>query len=608
MEFENLIKLKKGVLMKKIKNLSFFLLLCSVVVNAAPKDEANRLLDKEQQRLEQERQLNEQENRRKEIESSKFAPDIEIKPVEEENVTTFLLKDLQIIDKDKLLSEGDKFQLSKKYKYKEIGVKELNILLNEANAILVKKGYVTSRINVNTDNIQQGEITFEVITGRIDKIKLNDNSFADKLKKFFNKPKTEGNVLNIRDIDTMTDNFNKNASNNFAVNIEPSDKEGFSNIIGKNEIKGKTTVSVGYNNYGDEQGGKNRLKIGLDIESPLGVNDLLSMNIQGVKRKKVDRSWKIAESQLLPGQIAPSGPVPGYDPKIHGLLPPQRQTLLWNITYRIPFRSYSLVLSGNKSIYRRSTYAYNTIYDLSGSSTSLTANLSKILYRDNKSKLTGNIEIKRKNSKSYFEDVELTNRNLTIGTLGVNYDFALFKGVSGLSVSYSKGMRILHGEKDIEKGETAPKAEATRYNASFYWYKPIKNAAFRLTAEMQKSRDVNYGSEKISIGGIGSVPGYQYDNISGDIGYSVLAELSYTFRYEKQRLIPYMSYGIGETKNNHDESEYRLGKVKGGSIGLRFSSTYFDIDVSYAKAFSQSEYVKPKNHEVYASMIVKYSF
>ena len=87
-----------------------------------------------------------------------------------------------------------------------------------------------------------------------------------------------------------------------------------------------------------------------------------------------------------------------------------------------------------------------------------------------------------------------------------------------------------------------------------------------------------------------------------------MAELSYTFRYEKQRLIPYMSYGIGETKNNHDESEYRLGKVKGGSIGLRFSSTYFDIDVSYAKAFSQSEYVKPKNHEVYASMIVKYSF
>ena len=110
MEFENLIKLKKGVLMKKIKNLSFFLLLCSVVVNAAPKDEANRLLDKEQQRFEQERQLNEQENRRKEIEGSKFAPDIEIKPVEEENVTTFLLKDLQIIDKDKLLSEGDKFQ------------------------------------------------------------------------------------------------------------------------------------------------------------------------------------------------------------------------------------------------------------------------------------------------------------------------------------------------------------------------------------------------------------------------------------------------------------------------------------------------------------------
>ena len=65
---------------------------------------------------------------------------------------------------------------------------------------------------------------------------------------------------------------------------------------------------------------------------------------------------------------------------------------------------------------------------------------------------------------------------------------------------------------------------------------------------------------------------------------------------------------MGETKNNYDTSEYRLGKVKGGSIGFRYSSKYFDIDVSYARAFSHSDYVKPKNHEVYGSLIMKYSF
>lgn len=595
--------------MNKIKNILIFLFLCTSISNASPQDEADRILDREQKKIEQERQKEEQEKRQKEIENNRFfEPVDEIKPFNEENTTTFLLKELKIIDKDKLLSSGDIFKLKSKYRYSEIGVKELNELLNEANARLIKKGYITSRINVNTDKIENGEIIFEVMAGKIDRIRLNNNSFGDKLKVFFNKPKTKNNVLNIKDIDTMTDNFNKNSSNNFAVNIEPSLKEGFSNIVGKNEVKGKTTVIVGYNNYGDEQGGKNRLKLGLDIESPLGINDFLSMNIQGVKRKKVDRSWKVAESQLLPGQIAPSGPFGGYDPNIHGQLPPQRNTLLWNIMYRMPIRSYTLTLSGNKSVYGRSTYAYNTIYDLSGSSTSLTANLSKILYRNNKSKLTGNIEIKRKNTKSYFEDVKLTDRNLTIGTVGINYDFVLFKGVSGLSFSYSKGMRILHGEKDIEKGEKTPKAEATRYNGSFYWYKPIGNVTLRLTGEIQSSKDVNYGSEKITIGGIGSVPGYQYDNISGDSGYSVLAELAYTFRYNTQRFIPYISYGIGETKNNYDASEYRLGKVKGGSIGFRYSSKYFDIDVSYARAFSHSDYVKPKNHEVYGSLIMKYSF
>ncbi|MDO5089807.1 MAG: ShlB/FhaC/HecB family hemolysin secretion/activation protein [Leptotrichiaceae bacterium] len=594
--------------MKK-KRVCIFLFLCAGVLNGTPKSDAQKILDRQQQQIEKERHFIEQERRQKEIETTRFI-ESETQTISDipENTVTFLLTDLEIKDSDKLLSSGDKFQLVSKYRYSEIGIKELNILVNEANALLVKRGFVTSRVSADTDNIKEGKIILQVITGKIDKIKLNHNRFGDKLKIFFNKPVTEKNILNIKDIDTMTDNFNKNSSNSFAVNIEPSNKEGYSNIVAKNEVKGKTTVSVGYNNHGDEQGGKNRAKIALDIESPLGINDLLSMNIQGVKRKKVNRDWKIPEASLLPGQIAPNGPFTGYDPNMHGLLPPQRNTLLWNIIYRVPLRSYSLTLSGNKSVYRRSTYAYNTIYDLSGSSTAITANLSKIIYRDNRNKLIGNIEIKRKNSKSYFEDVELTDRNLTIGTIGLNYDTVLFKGISGLGISYSKGLRIFHGERDAEKGEKSPKSEAERMNFNFYWYKPMKNLTFRLTAEAQISKNVNYGSEKMTLGGIGSVPGYKYDNISGDRGYSLLSELSYIFRYKNQRLIPYISYGIGETKNNKDNSEYKFGKVKGGSIGLRYSSTYFDIDVSYARPFSQSKYVKPKNHEVYASMIMKYSF
>ena len=141
--------------MNKIKNILIFLFLCTSISNASPQDEADRILDREQKKIEQERQKEEQEKRQKEIENNRFfEPVDEIKPFNEENTTTFLLKELKIIDKDKLLSSGDIFKLKSKYRYSEIGIKELNELLNEANARLIKKGYITSRINVNTDKIE----------------------------------------------------------------------------------------------------------------------------------------------------------------------------------------------------------------------------------------------------------------------------------------------------------------------------------------------------------------------------------------------------------------------------------------------------------------------
>ena len=76
---------------------------------------ADRILDREEKKIEQKRQKEEQKKRQKEIENNRFfEPVDEIKPFNEENTTTFLLKELKIIDKDKLLSSGDIFKLKSK--------------------------------------------------------------------------------------------------------------------------------------------------------------------------------------------------------------------------------------------------------------------------------------------------------------------------------------------------------------------------------------------------------------------------------------------------------------------------------------------------------------
>ena len=316
------------------------ILLSIVVLNLvfpASVKEAVDSLERDMDRTGQEIMRNEQERINKERESTEFfQPILEDRPVEMENTVLFMLKKVTVTDEEELLSQNEEHYLKKKYLYREVGVREVNMLINEANAILVKKGYITSRVSADTEKIAEGELVLRVTAGKIGEVRLNEGKFSDSLKTFFSRPSRKSGILNIRDIDTMTDNFNRNPSNNFSVNIVPSDQEGYSDIVAENKVTGKTTVSLGYDNHGDEGGGKNRLKIGLNIESPLGINDILSMNIQGVSSKKPDRSWKSSSASLQPGQIAPIGPFPGYDPDIHGLLPPQRDTSVWSISYRIP--------------------------------------------------------------------------------------------------------------------------------------------------------------------------------------------------------------------------------------------------------------------------------
>jgi len=84
----------------------------------------------------------------------------------------------------------------------------------------------------------------------------------------------EEKVLNVRDLDTTTENFNYLEANNMTMEIIPSDKENYSIIKLKNEMKDKFTISLLTNNYGeDNQNGIWRGGTSINIDSPLGIGD-----------------------------------------------------------------------------------------------------------------------------------------------------------------------------------------------------------------------------------------------------------------------------------------------------------------------------------------------
>ena len=582
----------------------------------APVNEANRIIDIQQRQIEQERTRQQQEKIQKEFENTKFdspKPQVD-KNIESNNLNTnkFLIKSVNIKDNDRLLSQREKNKIIEKYVYLELSSDDIRNLLTDLTNKLISKGYTTSVVNFDRNNdLTTGTLNLEIVAGRIEDIRINSGNGLDKYKEFFMFSKNKGKIFNIRDIDTATDNFNSINANNMTMEVLPGRKENYSRIEVKNRLKNKYTVGILANNYGDsKQNGIWRRGINLNIDSPLGIGDNFYFTYMTVPKKDPDRSWKKTIEELKPGEILPIGPV-GYDPANGDTLPYKRRLDMFNFGYTMKFRTYTLKLNSSKSIQESSFYTANTVYDMYSSNHILSADLEKILFRNQKSKVSLDLGIRRRHNQSYLEKSVLSDRKLTVGTVSLNTTTSLFGGIFGSSIGYERGLKIFNAERDNGKIDTTPKAQFHKYNVNLSYYKPVTNKfIYRANVYGSYSNDVLYGSERQTIGGIGSVGGYNTrESIQGDKAIEISNELAYNIPVKKFAVVsPYVNYGYGAAKYNRDKSKYRTGYVTGMTAGIRFDTKIFDFDFGYAKPMAHSEYLSPKKQEMYFSGSLKVNF
>lgn len=586
--------------MKKVITYIFLVFSILSFSDSFNENEDERTILKQEQRSEQERLQKEFQQREDNFNQLKTEKqEISVDKVK------FHISQINLEDNEKLLNEIEKEKILGKYLDRDLGSTDITNLITELTNRLIEKGYVTSTASLSENNNLNSEtLNLKIISGKIEKIILNEDDSLDKLKKYFLVSTKEEKVLNIRDLDTTTENFNYLEANNMNMEIIPSDKENYSIIKLKNEMKDKFTISLLTNNYGeDNQNGIWRGGTSINIDSPLGIGDRLYFSYMTVHKKKADRSWKRTTESLKPGEILPIGPK-GYDPA-KDTLPYKRELDLYNFRYTMKFRDYTLSLGSSRSENISSFYTPTTIYDMETMSSSFSVNLDKILWRNQKSKLSLGVGLKRKHNKSYIEDTLLSDRILTIGDISLNGTTVFYGGIFGITLDYERGLRALGASN-------TPKAEFKKYSLNLNYYKPLtKKLVYRFNTLTSHSKDVLYASEKQSIGGVGSVPGYhRRGNIIGDRAIEIENELSYKIIDSEKmgRLSPYISYSYGTVRNNRNPSVYGKGYVSGASIGLRYSMKYLDIDLAYVKALAHSSYIKPRDREIYFSTSLKIRF
>ena len=193
--------------MKKVVTLIFLVLNVLSFSDSFNENEDERTILKQEQRSEQERLQKEFQKREENFNQLKLEKTE--KQDSSVNEIKFHISQINLEDEENLLNEIEKENILEKYLNRDLGSTEITNLVTDLTNRLIAKGYITSVATISENNdLSTKTLNLKIVPGKIEKIVLNEDKGFDNLKKAFLVSTKEGKVLNIRDLDTTTENFN----------------------------------------------------------------------------------------------------------------------------------------------------------------------------------------------------------------------------------------------------------------------------------------------------------------------------------------------------------------------------------------------------------------
>lgn len=418
-----------------------------------------------------------------------------------------------------------------------IGVQGINLLLQNINNEIMNRGYLTTRIYIESQDLASGKLYFTLLPGVIGDIRFRQKTWGTWTNAV---PVRRGSLLNIRDIEQAIDNFNSVPGQEADIKIEPGAQEGQSDLVIDIKRGRPWKLILSLDNSGTRDTGKVQMSGALQLMQPLSANDIFYV------------SWNEDATE--------SGETKG--------------TRANSIYYSIPFGKERFTYSRSKNDYHQTvTYAVNPFIS-SGEFTNDTLTWTHLVQRNQSSKTDFELGFTHKTRHSYINgtEIEVQRQKTTALLAGFNHRQYLGCSVLDTSLKWQKGLPWYAdaGPTDGMSGEAT-----TRYNMyhlGFNFTAPVPfgegyDAQYNVSIRGQKSDQRVYGSEFFTIGGFYSVRGFDGEQtLAAEDGIVVRNELR--FPIEKYPHLIYLALDYG--KVHGPSTEYLLGtELVGGAVGMR---------------------------------------
>lgn len=472
-----------------------------------------------------------------------------------------------------LLSGDQRRRLLEPFEHQCLDSHRLNELLKHITQYYIDRGYVTSRAYLPQQDMGDSSLRVVVVEGRLEG--LDSSAMASQRELLMASPTRGGEVLDLREMEQLVDQISRLPSRPAQLEMTPGRDVGGSRVQLQGERQKPWRIGLNRHNDGQKNTGEQQAGMSLEWDSPLGLADLLSLRGGA---DIVSDHWRHSANQSL--------------------------------YYGVPYGWWTYNYSYSQTYYRTRNEGQGFSFETDGESKTQQLRAERVLHRDNVSKTGLGLGITHLRTRNYLENSLLTqsSHRLTESHLGLNHGRRVANAFVNIDLGWQQGIGALDAQRAGHPRGDQPVARYNKYSLTASYLQPFELAgesfSFDSLVNGQRSEDVLYSPQRISIGGLGSVRGFKEQSLSGDTGGYWRNQLRWRRHVSWDVLQPWVqeygvafAYDLGVISGRrHNAGQH--GRMSGNAFELNTRGKYFAASLTFARSLVRPDVIERREHPI----------
>lgn len=443
-----------------------------------------------------------------------------------------------------------------------LGSVGINRIMKRVQNALVERGFITSRVVADPQDLRLGTLTLKLVPGRVRAVRLAEGS-SPRATPWNAMPARPGQWLNLRDLEQGLENFKRVPSAQVDMQIVPAEEAdaqpGDSDLVIGWQQGLPLRLNLSADDAGTRATGKYQGNLTVSLDHGLKLNDLFYLSV----------------NHDLGGHAGGRGS--------RGLA----------LHYSVPFGYWLLSMNAGRSDYHQTVAGVGQDYVYSGDNTNRDVQLSRLVYRDALRKTTVSARGWARNARNFIQDteVEVQRRRMAGWELGLAHREYVGAHTVDLRLVYRRGTGAFGSLPAPEEGFGEGTARPRLITAELQLAGPFSLAGRGLryggSWRAQWNRSPLVPQDRFSIGGRYTVRGFDGESVlSAERGWLLRNDLGTPLGQSGQELYLGLDHGaVGGASSGQLAGKSLSGAV----IGVRGAYRRVNYDVFAGRPLHKPE-------------------